>query len=889
MVDKINKLEGIKIGSYLSSNKYGPSNKYEDVHKDDLQQDNKVPKKSVTGGQLLPVGPTSQVLSVPFSPDRQAEDVIRDILEGNSWSGGALNLPNALSGYSPKTGGHPGKSIEDLEMIGGVPSTENNSEFSSLKKASDVFGNLLDSSIIVDFPIEKDPLVKLTAIIDSGALKMFKIFLANPVDHQAFQGESIFEPDPSKWFFNFDTGGEKEAVFTSLLDRNIDKGFLKGISSVDDYIESLVKKSFFSSIDPFDVGDYQLELFLPEHADMNSNLIALGTKEDRFSFSDIEDIGEKLVRRNRNEGVSKATTVVPYDIVKGFKWAPRISTTSGGQTSTWGSFYDDQNMFARLSHESPEFGDVLEAPIGALAVANMAIVVANAVSGGGISALNEGIENPYINFFNGLIRESNRNYAKFLKWITFQTLLTTLNPNVKNIDKDSLSNLSLSLFASNESYETVIKARVGDITRRLGPSLLSWLPDPTSFKTGKGKIFNPLRLSSGAGLLMGETFVPFIQAPFLDFPDGPLSYMEWFGDELNPKLNIIREENPYHADKGLGGPSTSKTTNTRVLNTVGRNRLTMKNLPDLTIVSETRKVERALALQAAGDKEGGYKEREITPENVMAIEEKLDAEYCPFYFHDLRTNEIVSFHAFLKSLGQSFSPNWDEKQFYGRSDSVPNLQNTKRTVALSFAVISVNPEDFDIMYEKINKLVTLAYPQFNNGERNIGGNIIPFSQTPIGDPIIRLRVGDYIRTNYNYDMAKRIVGDGEDGNGNKFIDSIHVNFKNYGGKGLAGYITSMDFDISEARWETVRNYVAPQMFQVSINFTAIHDINPGIDFHGNNRAPIFPVGIGTHPSNRAPIFPVGIGTHPSTVSDGNKKSGGSLRETLESDSDYIIL
>jgi hypothetical protein len=43
-------------------------------------------------------------------------------------------------------------------------------------------------------------------------------------------------------------------------------------------------------------------------------------------------------------------------------------------------------------------------------------------------------------------------------------------------------------------------------------------------------------------------------------------------------------------------------------------------------------------------------EPRISTPDREKFESSLDAEYVPFYFHDLRTNEILSFHAFLASL-----------------------------------------------------------------------------------------------------------------------------------------------------------------------------------------------------------------------------------------------
>lgn len=143
------------------------------------------------------------------------------------------------------------------------------------------------------------------------------------------------------------------------------------------------------------------------------------------------------------------------------------------------------------------------------------------------------------------------------------------------------------------------------------------------------------------------------------------------------------------------------------------------------------------------------------PSNIVkAFENRLEAEHVPFYFQDMRTNEIVSFHAFLTSLSEDYTPNWEGSDAYGRVDQIRIYKNTGRRVNLSFRIVALDPADFESMWFKINKLVTLVYPQWNRGKRLVtpDGKLEfsqPFSQLISASPIIRLRVGDLIRSNYS--------------------------------------------------------------------------------------------------------------------------------------------
>ena len=150
---------------------------------------------------------------------------------------------------------------------------------------------------------------------------------------------------------------------------------------------------------------------------------------------------------------------------------------------------------------------------------------------------------------------------------------------------------------------------------------------------------------------------------------------------------------------------------------------------------------------------------------VRRMEDELDAEYMPFYFHDLRTNEIISFMAFIDDVKDSYSVSYSESAGYGRIDPVKIYSSTSRSISASFTLVSTSPDDFDAMWFSINKLVSMLYPQFSKGKALKAGSgraqkkfIMPFSQIPTASPVIRLRIGDVIRSNYSRFNLARLFG-----------------------------------------------------------------------------------------------------------------------------------
>lgn len=406
---------------------------------------------------------------------------------------------------------------------------------------------------------------------------------------------------------------------------------------------------------------------------------------------------------------------------------------------------------------------------------------------------------------------------------------------------------------------------------------------------------------------------------------------------------------------------------------------------------------------------------------VKRIEAELEAEYVPFYFHDLRTNEIVSFHAFLSSLNESLTPEYEQVSGFGRVDAVQIYKSTKRSITLRFTAVATSEDDFNDMWVKLNKLATLVYPQYTQGRTLSTDNyefVQPFSQMMGASPMIRMRIGDLIKTNYSRFALARLFGAGtketlklneqivdfkiiEDQVKQKLdvlkrteqrgwytstdgisVDSISVNLPAFGtistsfaptfkpgadavylpvrivqfvdggdavivepeaiapqdlvihygftsaaaevkvtdlfaqyanpqavktrfiggrykisstslrpspmlaknvidqlsstvstdaalralhdfmdpasnalvksfesvkGKGLAGFITQLDFDwMDKVTWELVPGSKAPKMCTINITYQPVHDVPPGLDHFGFNRAPIWPVGWYNH-------------------------------------------
>jgi hypothetical protein len=155
----------------------------------------------------------------------------------------------------------------------------------------------------------------------------------------------------------------------------------------------------------------------------------------------------------------------------------------------------------------------------------------------------------------------------------------------------------------------------------------------------------------------------------------------------------------------------------------------------------------------------------IKKELVEQIENELEACYMPFYFHDLRTNEILSFHAFIEDVSDSFDADYNESEGFGRIGKIYTYKNTNRSIQFGFKVVATNQKDFSQMWYKINRLVLMLYPQYSAGRfvKTPDGKFTqPFSQVITNSPMIRLRIGDLLKTNFSDLDLARLFGVGTD-------------------------------------------------------------------------------------------------------------------------------
>ena len=187
-----------------------------------------------------------------------------------------------------------------------------------------------------------------------------------------------------------------------------------------------------------------------------------------------------------------------------------------------------------------------------------------------------------------------------------------------------------------------------------------------------------------------------------------------------------------------------------------------------------------------------------TKANIFNVEAEENKHGAPFYFKDLRDNTYIFFRAYIEGLTENISPTWAPHNYIGRSEPVYVYERAEREITFSLKIMAQTSGELEIIYEKLNKLTSMLYPEYYEDPNGDYGNRMK-------PPLAKLRYGDL--------YGKR---DSE----------------------LMGYIKSLSYNIDQSSpYETKPGKVVPKYIMATLGYQVIHDKVPDIDtkFYGINQ------------------------------------------------------
>ena len=192
-------------------------------------------------------------------------------------------------------------------------------------------------------------------------------------------------------------------------------------------------------------------------------------------------------------------------------------------------------------------------------------------------------------------------------------------------------------------------------------------------------------------------------------------------------------------------------------------------------------------------------------ENLTTIEEGY-----PFYFKDMRNDKILMFRGYIKDLSENIAPSYSPEQYIGRSEPVISYSSTTRTINFSLDLYANNELEFKSIYQKLDYLTGLCYPEYFNDSSTEG-----YTLTRPKPPLCRMRLGELF-------------------GGGKTAQGDNAALKH----GLLGYLNTLSYTFNEeGTWNNFdEESRAPKYITATIGFTVIHDQTPNVNtrFYGVN-------------------------------------------------------
>lgn len=97
------------------------------------------------------------------------------------------------------------------------------------------------------------------------------------------------------------------------------------------------------------------------------------------------------------------------------------------------------------------------------------------------------------------------------------------------------------------------------------------------------------------------------------------------------------------------------------------------------------------------------------------------------FIQHIPSGETVDFKALIKDFSDSFESLWNSEAVYGRMDPIETFQGTKRTIKLSWDVVSFDLTEAQTNLEKMDKLTNFLYPTYES----VNGGATTITSSPL--------------------------------------------------------------------------------------------------------------------------------------------------------------
>ena len=125
-----------------------------------------------------------------------------------------------------------------------------------------------------------------------------------------------------------------------------------------------------------------------------------------------------------------------------------------------------------------------------------------------------------------------------------------------------------------------------------------------------------------------------------------------------------------------------------------------------------------------------------------------DIDFITLKFYSIPLGKTSQFRCTVTGLSETFSPSWDSYKFLGNPFNNYTYSGIERSVTFNFKVYSLNANEHKVVWDKLNFLTGLVYPQGYDSDST--ALTPPFIRFTLGD-LFNNKIGFIESLSYTYD------------------------------------------------------------------------------------------------------------------------------------------
>lgn len=223
-------------------------------------------------------------------------------------------------------------------------------------------------------------------------------------------------------------------------------------------------------------------------------------------------------------------------------------------------------------------------------------------------------------------------------------------------------------------------------------------------------------------------------------------------------------------------------------------------------------------------------------------------------FQNVRNEQDVFFKAFITAFNETFTPNFNATEVFGRTDPIQQYKGTTRNITLAWKLPAASESEAYENLGRVQKLLQMLYPSYLDLSPGANPNALTLSEAPL----VRLKVMNLLTSDSS--KLQSVSNELNQFKQNESTSKLYFGYisEQNSSNGLLGVITSCNVnhnlegtdgvfekgaeDADGNRIVRLPNTILPKLIDVNISFTPLHEQTLGYSSETEN-FDLFPYGV----------------------------------------------